>query len=509
MSIVVTCDCTMEYRLPDRYAGKRCRCRECGGRIQVPRSKRAKTSNEDKRRSKKRKKRAKVAAQAEVGAGAKAETQTKKRKARRARPRSTNNTTRRLGAQQDREIEGERRNLHSSQNRHKRRAVSESMHQLAPMRSGDRLSRHVGLVQSPSTGKARRAKGKAKKARVRASERLTERLDRDVAKGRAAKKKKTKGKSAERGRETAKLGRAKGKAKLKRPTRGVARRGRGKTKRRQDEDGTPTGRKGSKSPTTHALYAVVAIVGVLCLGIGLVVGGAFTGKTAPETSGLAKKFADIQTMKSGRNWTHAKTAVDLLEVELKAAADQDALEKLYTTRAGIDKMVQILALESDETRLTALVDFSTDEDPTVRAGIVWELRGICEQEDAQRAILNLTTDPVKAVATAARQAMVQAGGPLSIPFLEEAIVSTAGTGGKQGDVALSRAVEIDDPAIVPVLLKILEVRSKAPASALRQVLNRLAELGTPECVPAIKPFLTHADAEVAEVAKDVIAELGG
>lgn len=38
MSIQVSCDCAMTYRLPDRYAGKRCRCRECGESIRVPRS---------------------------------------------------------------------------------------------------------------------------------------------------------------------------------------------------------------------------------------------------------------------------------------------------------------------------------------------------------------------------------------------------------------------------------------------------------------------------------------
>ena len=38
MSIVVTCECTMTYKLPSRYAGKRCRCRECGRLFKVPKS---------------------------------------------------------------------------------------------------------------------------------------------------------------------------------------------------------------------------------------------------------------------------------------------------------------------------------------------------------------------------------------------------------------------------------------------------------------------------------------
>ena len=36
MSIEVSCDCQMTYRLPDRFAGKRCRCRECGDSIRIP-----------------------------------------------------------------------------------------------------------------------------------------------------------------------------------------------------------------------------------------------------------------------------------------------------------------------------------------------------------------------------------------------------------------------------------------------------------------------------------------
>ncbi|MEZ0229184.1 MAG: hypothetical protein ACAI25_11215, partial [Planctomycetota bacterium] len=36
MSIEVSCECAMTYRLPDRMAGKRCRCRECGDSIRVP-----------------------------------------------------------------------------------------------------------------------------------------------------------------------------------------------------------------------------------------------------------------------------------------------------------------------------------------------------------------------------------------------------------------------------------------------------------------------------------------
>ena len=37
MSILVSCrECEASYKLPDRYAGKRCRCKECKAKIRVP-----------------------------------------------------------------------------------------------------------------------------------------------------------------------------------------------------------------------------------------------------------------------------------------------------------------------------------------------------------------------------------------------------------------------------------------------------------------------------------------
>ena len=142
MSIQVTCgDCAAEYRLANRYAGKRCKCRECGTRIPVPAEVSAKAEKKAKK-AKRRKARATVAA-APNGV-------------------SSRGATRRLGAQ-DSDIISERRELRRRMG--VPRPVSESLHQLAPMYSGDELERLVP--------KRRRRKGK-KTAPVQPSKKKAE-----------------------------------------------------------------------------------------------------------------------------------------------------------------------------------------------------------------------------------------------------------------------------------------------------------------------------------------------
>jgi HEAT repeat protein len=152
--------------------------------------------------------------------------------------------------------------------------------------------------------------------------------------------------------------------------------------------------------------------------------------------------------------------------------------------------------------------FAADKDPTVRLGVVWELRPIAPAiEEAQQCLATLSKDADPKVAEAARQALVQAGGRYAIPYLLETIEDTASTGSKLGDVALQRAIECDDPGIVPVLAKALQVRSKASAGTIKQILERLGQFGDASCLPAVEPFTKSADAGVAQTAKAVIDEI--
>lgn len=96
MSIVVTCSCSRTYRLPDRYAGKKARCRDCGEPIEVP-------TQEDDAVEKPAQKRKKGESRS-----SRSKADRKADKAEKAR-----DATRRLNSQ-DREIIGERRNLRAS-----------------------------------------------------------------------------------------------------------------------------------------------------------------------------------------------------------------------------------------------------------------------------------------------------------------------------------------------------------------------------------------------------------
>ena len=118
MSIEVSCnDCEMSYRLPDRYAGKRCRCRECGTRIRVP------------------------------GTDAAAKPKAKKAKAQ-AAARPAQRTTRRLNSQEQ-DILNDRRVLRTSEDAQD--AISESIHQLSPMTLSGTLDLESSLPSAPSS----------------------------------------------------------------------------------------------------------------------------------------------------------------------------------------------------------------------------------------------------------------------------------------------------------------------------------------------------------------------
>jgi HEAT repeat protein len=205
-----------------------------------------------------------------------------------------------------------------------------------------------------------------------------------------------------------------------------------------------------------------------------------------------------------RQWEVAKEKADALEAELRAEDDKPGLAKLYALSGGIDKMVQIREVEDDEARLAYLLEYAQDEDALVRHGIAWELRPIAaELDEAQMALSDLAQDADSVVATAAQQALVQAGGPYAVPYLEAAIIG----GGRQGDVALQRALEIDDPAVVPVLIKALEVRKKATADVLLPLMQRAGEFGDPSVVPALEGLVGHSDPAVKALAEELKGDL--
>jgi hypothetical protein len=534
MSIVVSCrECEASYTLPNRYAGKRCKCKECKAKIRVPadaaaeapkkrkrkpekvvagaveakperpKKKRRKKKREEavetvteakpKRRKKKSKSKAEKVEDKKTKTFDEPKTRAKKRvkdsakKAKELLKKAKRSATRRLGSQEGSQIREEGRALRGKLGGGRRKLrgstspVSESIHQLAPLNSGDRLD-PIGIKpRALVKGKGRAAKGKT-----------TAKL----SKGR---------KTAKRG--TAKL-RKKGAARIQtRPGKRGARRATRSYGRRRDTDeelDEDEALAPNRNSARYALFAALGLVGLLCMGVGLAVGGAFGGggEETAAVSGTTKKLDFIEAVAWKGNWEAAKKEADELAASLKAGGDTEGLAKLKGLRLGIDNMVTIRSIEDDEDKLNQLLRFVHDKLGPVRLGVAIELRPLAFQEEAQGALVQLTKDSDKRVVSAAKQGLVHAGGPKSIPFLLETIVDTAQTGGKLGDIAIERALEIHEPEVVPVLVKILEVRSKANASVLRRALNNLADLAEgDEASKAAEAYLEHEDESVKKAAK--------
>lgn len=541
MSIVVTCACEMTYRLPDRYAGKRCRCRECGGAIKVPRE------------------------------GAEAAAKGRKSKASEGKPKrdksAAKRTTRRMASQERQDIRSEQLALRGAG---KMRPVSESMHQLSPLdmsrvlESPEALAprkrpaprkpaREKSNTSAPEgkTSKARRNKGRAgsrsesgeqaeaptkrrkkglkpdertkgKEGKTKGKRGKAEQSQADApAKAKPKKAKDRQGKAApepetgkdgkkKRGEKTAsKAVAAKTTGKAKRPgTRSGTRSG---ARDREDEEreGKPQGKR-RRDPVRAALI----IAAVLCLAVGLTLGVALSGgASGGGSSELAAKLTSametVQQLKAKREWEAARGALSPLVDELDKAGMAAEASKVRSEMRTLDALTQLSSIEDDEARLATLLDYARNPDAAVRLGVTHELRSLSGQPEAQDALAGLARDSDPKVAENARQGLIAAGGPQSIPYLAQAITDAAATGGKQGEIALQRALELDEPAVVPVLIKALEVRPDAPAATVKAILSRLRELGEPSAKEAVKKLTAHADPGVKKLAEETLADLGG
>lgn len=504
MSIVVTCACAMTYRLPDRYAGKRCRCRECGKRIQVP---------------------------ADEQAG---ETKARKAKAKR--------TTRRL-ASHEQEIMSEHRTLRAG----KSRPVSESMHQLSPID----MSRALEAPEALAPRKAKRArpepekrsrKQQKTKSRSRSDERearedrARDRRERDRdrrdddsrqerveqprkknKKGSAKARKRERESDDHEGEKQGKRGKAaKGKkgSRLDLEAKGGKRatgarpgvRSGARARRDVEDEEREVGKR--RDP----VMAAVAIAAVLCLAVGLIIGVALQGGGGGGEElqqKLTKANEEVVALKGKREWESAKAALQALLPELDQAGMAAEASKAREEMRLLDALGKLSAIEDEDERLETLLQYARDKDVAIRLGVTHELRSLSDSPEAQEALATLAKDTDDRVAETARQGLIAAGGVHSIPYLAQAIADSAATGNKQGQIALERAMEIDDPRVVTVLIKAIEVRSTAPKGVLLPILQKLHDLGDPAAKAALKKLTSHADAAVAEKAQKVLEDLGG
>jgi len=515
MSIEVSCqDCEMSYRLPDRYAVKRCRCRECGTRIRVP-GERVKGTRKKKGNK------------ARAGAAT----------------RTAQRTTRRLNSQEQ-DILNDRRVLRTSD--HGQEGVSESLHQLSPMTLSGTLDLESSLPSGPpsSTPRARKRKrsrpvgpAKARKAakaetegkpaepkkKKKQAKARARKADAVAKNAETPKKVATTKAKAERTKKTdAKKGKAKGKAK---PTsKPPVNRTRGKRPALKGKGLDTLGRRGRRGgrdeetdvePQGRDPVRMAAIIaGTLCLLVGLVLGMAIQGidwGPSPEDEAreaLESKLAFIDGSIGNAKWDVAVTELKALETKLEGLNLPEERAQIQTTLADVTQLSQAAAISDPYERLDAIKTFATHSNPRIRRGVVSILRPLAAETDEVDLLAHMCKDPDPEVATIAQQGLIAVGGPLAIPYLHEA-VKTSGNGNKLGDVALERALEIDAPEIVPVLITALDVRKNAPAPVLRAILEHLYQIGEPSCLEAAKRFTNHEDASVREAAEQIVTDIGG
>jgi hypothetical protein len=307
-------------------------------------------------------------------------------------------------------------------------------------------------------------------------------------------------KRARRGKATSKTAARGGKAKP--AAKGKRRPGR----ESGEDDAAPRG----KSPKNLQLILVIA--GVLCLGIGLVIGGLMSsndGATAGASGGFDARFKRVDAFKEARDWAGAKAELDKLSADAQAAGDAQAQARAKDEAVTVSALAQFGAIEDDETKVATLTQYASHKDAALRLGVAMELKQLGDSDEARQALAGLTADSDKRVAETARLGLIHMGGPASIPFLAAAIEQTAASGHKLGDIALERALELSEPEVAPVLCTALKVRKSAPPALLVKILTKLEELADASCKDAVAPYASHEDAKVKAAAQAVLDAIRG
>lgn len=411
MSIVVTCSCSRTYRLPDRYAGKKARCRDCGEPIEVP-------TQEDDAVEKPAQKRKKGESRS-----SRSKADRKADKAEKAR-----DATRRLNSQ-DREIIGERRNLRASD---RKRPISESMHQLAPIAlSGDRLDMSP---TPPSTSRSRPNTKKKTKREVQESKKKAKeqaRSARDAEERKAArkdKKKKKKRRSSGSAKDETKAQKKAAKARTtkliqgpegpsrapttkkaekgktaKRPLSGVKARERAAKEVELDEAGEPLPQDLVSKLTRLPVPALLGIAAALCLGIGLIVGGLVGG--GPKSPAEDKRVVKLQQLVNERKWVEAKAELEVATMATKGHGDELVAAHVRALGRTVGPMAMIMELPDAGARMRVLADNIAVPDAMVRKAIAVELCDMADEDKAQAALQLLAKDLDPRVAEAAKKGL--------------------------------------------------------------------------------------------------------
>lgn len=339
-------------------------------------------------------------------------------------------TTRRLNSQ-DREIIGERRNLRSSD---RKRPISESMHQLAPIAlSGDRLDMSP---TPPSTSRSRPTTKKKTKREVQESKKKAKeqaRSARDAEERKAArkdkkkKKKRSKGSSSKGEKDETKAQKKAAKARTtkliqgpegpsrapttkkaekgktaKRALSGVKARERAKEEEAALEEGELPQDLVSKV-SRLPVPALLGIAAVLCLGIGLIVGGLVGG--GPKSPAEDKRVVKLQQLVNERKWVEAKAEFEIAAMITKGHGDELVAAHVRALGRTVGPMAMIMELPDAGARMRVLADNIAVPDAMVRKAIAVELCDMADEPKAQAALQLLAKDLDPRVAAEAKKGL--------------------------------------------------------------------------------------------------------
>jgi hypothetical protein len=545
----------MTYRLPDRFAGKRCRCRECGDSIRVPAI--GEESDVEEHES--------HGSGCESGADSREDSHVARKKVapktapardkKPGKPAGKLDQTERKAAPRPGVGGNERSSLHAATGRRGPAQTSESLHQMAPLnlsesRCMDPPAARARIKQAKAAAGAANAKKKqrsgvggpgseseldvAPRAKRAKSSRNEDKLEKK------SKKKNKKNRGAKKRDDSEALDesdvdaddesdadlRPAKKKKAKKADKRLAAR-----KRRSDDDANETDADAEddadeapalsprEAQRRQQLRILAGSFGVLVVVVGLLIGIVVHGnaKEAASAQKLAdskKKIADARAFATSSDDLDKadklfKETIAFIEDPATALPDDDIeFTKdlgLFRAEQGFFKKIADARAKLATDKEGALTDFGTlvtaNDDMVREAGIA----GLAETNDSRAAafIVPFANNGTQRIKNAARKALLQLGGKEVDPLLA-AIIREDKPDGPMGKLAVERALASQN---ADALVAICELDNDAQHKVA--AINSLARNFDQRAKAIAEKLSQSADAEVKQAAEKALTELKG
>jgi hypothetical protein len=539
MSIEVSCDCAMTYRLPDRFAGKRARCRECGDSIRVP-AIMADESNESSGEL------------AEDEASDESDAAPVRRKARPAPKAAKPKLPAKPVA---RSLSGKPLAPKRLPKARPERAPSESLHQMAPLNLSEsrvleppaarkRVKAHKADIAAAAKSRTEKSRARdlenkrlSRKARERALEAQEDEVeevedqdleDQDANEDeRPSKKKAKKGKKAKKAKPAARNADLK-KADLKKSgIRKLGRRGAASDSQDSDEDESgeddaPAKKKLSprQAKRRQQLILLAGSLGALVLCAALFFGLSIYRSNAEAAT--AKRFDDAKAMKASaealalaQDWEKAEKAykdtIAFVEDE-KLGPIQDAqfLREVGLLKARMPLLPKVIAMraklrDNPPSAVSDCRELLGYQDDLIQTAALEGLVATGEGNgNDYEPYANAGSKTMKA---AARKGLLAVGTPAQLKQLVPLVIKDEGDTTELGKQAIEKALDnasTDTPALVAVL-----ERARSSDARVRALKLLAGSHMDPAALPAVEKLLADPDAEVARAAKEAKSAIKG